>query len=126
MYYIITAGKGYIPVFMYAVLPMLNLRKGLVKLDGSDALLLNGYGSYEIWWVEGGRGTSHASIYVSVSSCVEQLCDNSVPPFLCCSNDPYFNANRLCLLDRGFIFVMVNYMNPQLTSPQLDITLNKK
>ena len=24
------------------------------------------------------------------------------------SNDPWFNANRLCLLDRGFIFAMVS------------------
>ena len=41
-------------------------------MDGSDPLLLNGYGSYEI------------------------------------SNDPWFNANRLCLLDRGFVFAMVS------------------
>jgi len=47
-------------------------RKGAVKLDGNDPLLLNGYGSYEI------------------------------------SNDPYFNANRLCLLDRGFVFAMAH------------------
>ena len=23
------------------------------------------------------------------------------------SNDPYFSSNRLCLLDRGFVFAMV-------------------
>lgn len=45
-------------------------RKGAVKLDGTDPLLLNGYGSYEI------------------------------------SNDPYFSANRLCLLDRGWVFAI--------------------
>lgn len=47
-------------------------RRGLAKLDGSDPMLLNGYGSYEI------------------------------------SNDPYFTSNRLCLLDRGFIFAIAH------------------
>ncbi|GAX79477.1 hypothetical protein CEUSTIGMA_g6918.t1 [Chlamydomonas eustigma] len=47
-------------------------KKGLVKLEGSDPLLLNGYGSYEI------------------------------------SNDPWFSANRLCLLERGFIFAVAH------------------
>jgi len=47
-------------------------RKGLAKLDGTDPLLLNGYGSYEI------------------------------------SNDPYFSSNRLCLLDRGWVFAMAH------------------
>jgi len=47
-------------------------RKDAAKLDGSDPLLLNGYGSYEI------------------------------------SNDPYFSSNRLCLLDRGWVFAMAH------------------
>ena len=52
----------------------------MVKLDGSDPLLLNGYGSYEV------------------------------------NNDPWFNANRLCLLDRGFVFAMVS-LSPRPFAP---------
>lgn len=47
-------------------------KQGLVKLDGSDPLLLDGYGSYEM------------------------------------SNDPYLSANRLSLIDRGFIFAVAH------------------
>uniref|UniRef100_A0A2P2K0W6 Prolyl endopeptidase n=1 Tax=Rhizophora mucronata TaxID=61149 RepID=A0A2P2K0W6_RHIMU len=47
-------------------------KKNLVKLDGSDPLLLYGYGSYEI--------------------CL----------------DPGFNASRLSLIDRGFIFAIAH------------------
>ncbi|KNA05538.1 hypothetical protein SOVF_189420 [Spinacia oleracea] len=47
-------------------------RKDLVKLDGSDPLLLYGYGSYEVCTL------------------------------------PSFKVSRLCLLDRGFIFVIAH------------------
>ncbi|KAL3150392.1 hypothetical protein ABBQ32_000231 [Trebouxia sp. C0010 RCD-2024] len=47
-------------------------KKGVARRDGTDPLLLDGYGAYEI------------------------------------CNDPYMNANRLSLIDRGFVFALAH------------------
>ncbi|KAK6931801.1 Peptidase S9, prolyl oligopeptidase, catalytic domain, partial [Dillenia turbinata] len=70
-------------------------RKDLVKLDGSDPLLLYGYGSYE--------GT-HVWNMIPIL-CEEKNCVNGR---LKACIDPYFKASRLSLLDRGFIFAIAH------------------
>nr|KAJ0198638.1 hypothetical protein LSAT_V11C600305640 [Lactuca sativa] len=76
-------------------------RKDLVKLDGSDPMLLYGYGSYEVMDLHARNKLELVRYYIvteAISIClVMQICV-----------DPSFKASRLSLLDRGFIYAIAH------------------
>jgi len=77
--------------------------KKLAKLDGSDPLLLYGYGSYEVFLVEAFMVPRFSVLLLLSNGTIKYSLS-----LLQISVDPYFKASRLSLLDRGFTFVIAH------------------